>query len=164
MAALCVFLAAACGFDYKKKRIPNGLLALEALSGAAECLYGSGFPGVSVFVGKALLVTALLYPLFRIGTLGAGDVKLFGVTAGYLPFGKILTFLFFSLLTAAVISLIKMWKEKSFRGRAARLWGYGEDVIKNGRGKLYPVEEQGARVCLSGPVLISALLCWGGAY
>lgn len=167
MAALCIFLAAACGYDYKERRIPNALLILEALLGAGRSLGSSGLSGVSAFFGRVLLVMALLYPLFKIGTMGAGDVKLFGVTAGYLPFGKILYFLFFSLLTAAVISLIKIRKEKSFGRRMRRLMGYVEDVLNNGRWTLYPEGEgqgQGARVCLSGPVLVSALLCWGGVY
>ena len=53
-----------------------------------------GIGGLCAYVGAVLLMGAFLYPFFRIGALGAGDVKLFGVTAGYLPFEKIFYFSF----------------------------------------------------------------------
>ena len=49
-------------------------------------------------------VIALLYPLFKISAVGAGDVKLLGAAAGYFPFEKIFLFAFVSLLIAAIIS------------------------------------------------------------
>ncbi len=33
LAALCVFLTAACGYDYKDKRIPNNLVLAMAFLG-----------------------------------------------------------------------------------------------------------------------------------
>lgn len=138
LAALCVFLVAACGYDYREKRIPNYLILWIAIVGAGWRLWSERAPGGLWYLGQAAIVMASLYPFFQIGGLGAGDVKLLGVTAGYLPAQKILTFLFFSLLVAAMISLTKI--------RA-----------KGG-------ERRCSRVCLSGPVLVSVLLFLGGVY
>ena len=138
LAALCVFLAAACRYDYGERRIPNNLIIWTAAAGAVWRLWNERAPGLLWYLGQAVLVMAILYPLFKIGGLGAGDVKLLGVTAGYLPAEKILVFLFCSLLVAAMISVVKMWK----RGAGGAQGG----------------------ICLFGPVLVSVLLLLGGVY
>ena len=166
MAALCVFLAAACSFDYRDRRVPNGLILLMAAVGMAWRFWGGGPWGAVSYAGKAALLMALLYPFFKIASVGAGDVKLLGVTAGSLPREKILVFLFCSLLIAAIISLLKMWKENSFGRRLGHLFRYLTDVAEKGSWQIYLKKEdaQGAGICLSGPVLASVLLYLGGVY
>ena len=138
LAVLCAFLVAVCGYDYRERRIPNYLIIWMAIAGVGWRLWNERAPGVLCYLGQAMLVMAVLYPFFKIGGLGAGDVKLLGATAGYLPAQKILTFLFFSLLVAALISLVKSRK-------------------KDG-------ERQSGGICLAGPVLVSFLLFLGGVY
>lgn len=167
MAALCVILTAACGYDYRDNRIPNYLVLMAAFLGAGWQAWDGGLFGVLSYLGQAVLVMALLYPFFRIGGLGAGDVKLLGVTAGYLPFGKILAYLFCSLLVAAVISVVKMWRRKMFRERMRHLLMYLEDVMRSGSWKPYQAagaDRRPAGICLSGPILVSVLLYLGGVY
>nr|WP_300837706.1 A24 family peptidase [uncultured Acetatifactor sp.] len=134
MAALCVLLAAACGYDYRQRRIPNYVILGMTIAGIGWRMYDERAPGALWYLGQAVLVMAVLYPFFKTGGLGAGDVKLIGVTAGYLPAEKILGFLFCSLLVAALISLFK--------------------ILRKAKG--------GVR--LAGPVLVSILLFLGGVY
>ncbi len=167
MAALCILLAAACGYDYKRKRIPNYLIAFMAVVGVGWRFGESGIRGSLSYLMEAAVIMSLLYLFFKIGAIGAGDVKLFGVSAGYLPCSKILMFLFVSLLISAIISLLKMWKEKNLFERLRCLASYLSDVKKGGVWKLYPesgMEKQTAGICLSGPVLLSLLLYLGGVY
>lgn len=167
LAALCFLLLAACFMDYRKKKIPNFLIAAIALLGMALRILQDGAGGAAVYIGQAVMVICLFYFLFRLGTVGAGDVKLFGVTAGCLPFKKILLFLFVSLLIAAIISLVKIWKKKYFWERLRYLTGYLSDVWKSGNWKLYSessMAEADVGICLSGPILVSLLLYLGGAY
>lgn len=167
MAVLCVLLAAACCFDYKCRRIPNWLVALTAVTGVLWRFSRGGAWEAGSYAGTAALVMFLFYFLFKVGAVGAGDVKLLGVAAGYLPFGKILAFLFFSLLIAAMVSLAKMAARGYFLERMDYLLGYLRDVAKSGRWKLYLDAEQDRRavgICLSGPVLASVLLYMGGIY
>ena len=107
MAALCVLLLVACGYDYRTRKIPNKLIAAVALCGVIWRFCEDGWIGILLYLGEMLCVTLLMYPLFKIGTVGAGDVKLSGVSAGFLPFQKIFLFLFVSLLVAALISIVK---------------------------------------------------------
>ncbi len=167
MAALCVILAAACGYDYRDNRIPNCLVLLAAVLGMGWQAWDGGVLGALAFWGQAALVMALLYPFFKIGGLGAGDVKLLGAAAGYLPFGKVLIFLFCSLLIAAMISFVKMCRKGIFRQRVQYLSLYLKDVMRTGKWKLYQADSPGTKpggVRLSGPILLSMLLYLGGVY
>lgn len=167
MAVLCVLLAAACCFDYRYKKIPNFLIVVTVVMGAFWRLRQGGAWEVLSYAGEAALVMCLLYPLFKVGTVGAGDVKLLGVAAGYFPFNKILVFLFLSLVIAAVVSLVKMVRKDYFLERMEYLLDYLKDVVKSGRFKLYLQNEQdrgAVGICLSGPVLVSVLLYMGGIY
>lgn len=166
MAALCIFLTAACGYDYRDKRIPNSLIIWMAAVGTGWRFWGESSSGVLFYLGQMVFMMIILYPFFRIGGLGAGDVKLFGVTAGYLPAEKILTFLVCSLLIAVVISVVKMRNRECFWERAACLTDYLSEVMKSGRWRLYPAGKgcRTSRVCMAGPVFVSVLLYLGGVY
>lgn len=166
MAALCVLLTAACWCDYRKKKIPNVLIVTMLICGIGWRLLLEGAAGLPACLGQIAIVVILFYGLFRVGVAGAGDVKLIGVTAGFLPFKKIFLFLFVSLLIAAIISLIKLWKHNNIKERLRHFASYLADGLNNGW-KLYPksgLELPEAGICLSGPILISLLLHLGGAY
>lgn len=166
MAVLGLLLAAACGFDYWKRKIPNALVILIAAAGVAFRLPREGPAGVLLYLGGAAAIMALLYFPFKTGVLGAGDVKLLGAAAGYFPFKKIFLFSFISLLIAAMISLVKLVAYRNFRERLKVFWGYLESIAKKGGLQPYPDTGKDRRlsVCLSGPVLFSFLLYMGGVY
>lgn len=167
MAVLCLLLAVACCFDYRYKKIPNFLIALMVVSGVGWRFSQEGALAAVSCAGTAALAMCLFYPLFKVGAVGAGDVKLLGVAAGYFPFKKILVFLFLSLLIAAAVSLVKMIRKGYFLERMGYLWEYIKDVAGSGRWKLYLKngQDKGAvGICLSGPVLVSVLLYMGGVY
>ncbi len=167
MVVLCLLLGVACYYDYRQGRIPNYLLILMFILGWGCEVFAQGVRGAVSFPLESLAVMLLLYPLFKIGGLGAGDVKLFGICAGYLPKDKFLMFLFHSLLIAAVISLIKMIKEGNAVERISYLCEYTLGVMQSGQIGLYIRDERerkAAGICLAGPIFCSALLLWGGAY
>ncbi|MCM1026944.1 MAG: A24 family peptidase [Roseburia sp.] len=167
MALLCVFLAAACVFDHRRRKIPNALVAVMAATGILIRCRGSGIGGAAVFLAGSLPVMVCLYPFFKIGALGAGDVKLFGVTAGFLPLSKIWIFSFVSLLIAAIFSLVKLVRTRCFRERFRVLFAYLKEVGASGSASLYPLsgeEREKFTVPLAGAVTLSVLLFLGGAY
>lgn len=166
MGALCAFLFIAVYYDYQYRRIPNILLVLMFVVGMAQKWWlrdGS----VVTFLLSAFVLIVLLYPFFKLGMLGAGDVKLLGICAGYLAYTKILHFLFFSMLIAAVFSLIKLIMDRNVAERLRYLGDYLLEVARNGRWKLYLENEKECRkagIPLAGPVLCSVLLYIGGIY
>ena len=167
MVLLCVFAVIACGFDYWLRRIPNLLLAIMVAVGVGRTVVLQGAEECLGFVLRMLCVTMSMYPLFKIGAIGAGDVKLYGVCAGYLPGDKILFFLFFSLLIGAGFSLIKIITEQNAKERLQYLIAYIAEVIKTGSWGLYFAncrERRGCCICLAGPILGSVLMYAGGIY
>lgn len=167
LALLSVFLVVVCLYDYRWRRIPNRLLIIMALTGIGISVYRGGFRGGGFFLLQMSAVMLILYPLFKIGVLGAGDIKLFGVCSGYLPHPKILFFLFISLAFAAIISLIKFIRERNAIERFSYFCEYIMEVWRSGTWHLY-IEDNRERVAnsipLAGPVLGSVLLYWGGIY
>ena len=167
LVALCLILVPVCLFDYARYRIPNLLLFAVFIAGIAEGFIAGGiFPGI-LYVIRALLVIFVLFPLFKVGMVGAGDVKLLGLCAGFFSGGRILCFLFFSMLTAAAFSIVKMLKENNFKQRFSYFGSYIFDIFRTGNWKLYTEDlksEKKACLCLSGPVFISLIMHMGGLY
>lgn len=167
MIELCVFLCAACYFDYRQSRIPNRLIIPGLVIGLFRAYGLEGGAGLLDFLIHAAVVIAAFYPLFRIGTIGAGDIKLFGLCAGYIPGDKILYFLFITLTIAAIISLIRFVRKADFRERFLYLFAYLKDVADSGEWHLYWTdmkEQKAAGICMAGPVLLSVLIYAGGFY
>lgn len=167
MAALCASLGVACYFDYRKSRIPNPLIVAMLTIGAGRGFFQNGVRGAGVYLFAAAAVLFVLYPFFRLGGLGAGDVKLLSVCAGYFPVNKVLYFLFFSLLVSTAFSAIKICRERNARDRVMYFCEYIADVAKSGRWYLY-IPQKGERkfsgIRMAGPVLCSVLLGMGGVY
>lgn len=166
LAVLCLLLTAACGFDYRIKKIPNALVVSAVFAGFLFRFQRDGAGGLLLYLLGAMLITAILYPLYIIGGIGAGDVKLLGAAAGYFPFERIFLFSFVSLLIAAIISLVKLLVNKNFRERLGVFFGYMKKSAGTGALCPYPAaaEREKAGVCLSGPILLSLLLYFGGVY
>lgn len=167
MGVLCLFLAIACIFDYFRYRIPNELLVVLFLTGIGLHVLEGQLAAAFLFPLTAVLLMFLLYPLFKIGCMGAGDVKLFGVCAGYMPFQKIFSFLFVSLLIAAIFSLIKLIGKHHTKERLYYFAAYMTQVLRSGKWQLYFEDkktQKNAGICLSGPIFLSVVLYMGGLY
>ena len=81
---------------------------------AGGVLSGRGLPDLLASVLPAFL---LMYPLYVIGALGAGDVKLFVMIGSFLTVGEFLSVLAGAFVIGAAFSLIKLAAEKNGRER-----------------------------------------------
>lgn len=167
MTLLCILLAGICFFDYLQRRIPNMFLVILFLTGVGWHGLRGHFWQMFLFAMTAASVMLILYPLFKIGCIGAGDIKLFGVCAGYMPLQKIFVFLFVSLLIAAIFSLMKLLITHHTKERLIYFGEYVADVLRSRKWYLYfkdgaPDTNVGIR--LSGPIFLSVLMHMGGVY
>ena len=96
---MCLFLVIACCFDYRTQKIPNVLILCCLITGIVYRLSAEGYVGILEYLTSALLTIGMFYFFFWIGAMGAGDVKILGVCAGFFPWNKVLYFVFFALLT-----------------------------------------------------------------
>lgn len=167
MRVLCVILGVICFFDYKRQKIPNVLVLITMLSGLVRSVYLKSVVGAGEYLVLTAVVVFLLYPLFRIGGLGAGDVKLMSVCAGYFPAPKVFSFLFISLLVSAIFSIIQVCRERNAQERVSYFCEYCVAIVKSGKWSRYLPKKRNEKIrgiCMTGPILCSVLLRLGGVY
>lgn len=123
--------------DFKYDRIPNVLIAIGLCAGFLFRFVGSGFTGISSAVAVILISFCLLYPVYRLGGLGGGDVKLFLMTGSFFTVHMQIRIMIYSFITGALISILKVISEKNFRERMKYLFSYLIDVMLTGQWKLY---------------------------
>ena len=102
---LFVLLGVAVATDLKSHRIPN-LLLLPALSLALMLhAINSGMAGLVTATGGLTFGLAMLMPLYAVGGMGAGDVKLLGVIGSFLgPWGAVVAGLA-TMMAGAVLGI-----------------------------------------------------------
>lgn len=121
--------------DLKTDRIPNGFLVTGMVTGltASQCLG----PGLFQSAVSMFLAFLLMYPLFKIGTMGAGDIKTLIMTGSFLTAKDFLIVLAAAFVVGAGFSVGKLLAEHNGRERMLYLLSYISDVVRNGQWKLY---------------------------
>ena len=104
---LCVILGVtgiACYFDKRESRIPNRLLLLggfvEILFSMFLVVYRQDWWYIPEIIVRSVLFFFLLWPVYQIGGLGAGDCKLLLFIGMFLPI-KISIFIYISSMVLA---------------------------------------------------------------
>jgi len=121
---LVALAAAAAWTDLRTRRIPNALtvggaglaLALRAVEGGTTMLT-SGLLGLAIAFGLAL-------PLFALGAMGGGDVKLLAAVGAFLGTERLLVGLLAIAVTGGLVALVVAIRHGRLAetvGRAARL-------------------------------------------
>ena len=95
--AVAVALAAS-GFDLRSRRIPNALTLGGALAGLIAAAITTGVGGVGSSASGWALATVMWLPLYALGGMGAGDVKLMAAIGAWV--GPLIVF--YASLYAAV--------------------------------------------------------------
>jgi prepilin peptidase CpaA len=128
LALLLGLMAAAVWHDVRARRIPNALvlpgalagLALQGVLPAGAGLYATPFGALGVLPGVAgmALGLAMLLPMYMLGTMGAGDVKLLSMAGAFLGPQQVLGAGLLALLAGGVLGLAVAMQ----RGDLARVW------------------------------------------
>lgn len=104
-AAVAVIAVAAAVSDLRSRRIPNALTVGGASLGLAWHLWLGGWGGAA-HAGSGLAVgLVLFFPVFALGGMGAGDVKLLGAFGAWLgPWGALWA-AFYGVVAGGVMGL-----------------------------------------------------------
>lgn len=97
-AAVIVIAVTACVWDFSTRRVPNLLTFGATAAAVAFALWQNGAAAMGWSLAGWLTATALFFPLFALGGLGAGDVKLLGALGAWL--GGVSASLYFACFTA----------------------------------------------------------------
>ena len=107
LTAYVLVLMAVC-MDLKHMRISNRLILMGlGIALILRCLC-EGIQGVLTGVILISFPVIVLYLLFLIGALGAGDIKLFSMIGGFVNFKVLLWCMLYAFIFAAVFSLGKV--------------------------------------------------------
>ena len=129
------FLLLAVFADLKTDHIPNGFIAIGIVTGlAGSRLYG---PGLFDSARSMIFAFLLLYPLFKIGTMGAGDGKVLIMAGSFLQVREFLIVLSTAFVIGAFFSLLKLIEERNGRERLLYLCTYVSEVIRSRQWELY---------------------------
>lgn len=110
-------LVIAAAYDIEFMKIPNWLILLGLMAGSQYLFLCEGGIGLVHFIVKAILPVFILYVLFLMKVLGAGDIKLFSIIAVFLSGRAVLTIVLLSFFYGALISFILMLSSKELLPR-----------------------------------------------
>ena len=106
--ALPVLLILAVVTDFRERRISNRLIASGLFLGLALRILVEGSAGVVHFLGNISIPVIMLFLLFQMRALGAGDIKLFSVIGGFLTTRQLLCTMAASFVIGAAVGAGKI--------------------------------------------------------
>lgn len=92
--------------DLKSRRIPNLLTFGAAFTAVIVHAYAAGWSGVGVALAGWLVGAAFFFPLFALGGMGAGDVKLLAAVGAWLGPGATVWVALYSSIAGGVMALV----------------------------------------------------------
>lgn len=155
--------------DMRADRIPNGFILLGAVCGiAGSILLGRGLSSILASVISAFL---LMYPLYMIGALGAGDIKLLMLIGCFQQTGELMVILAGAFVIGAGFSVVKLITERNGRERLQYFLAYLQEVWRTGHWKIYgeDLKQDYHTYCknkihFAVPILFSAVCRIGGLF
>lgn len=100
-------LLAAVMADLHTGKVPNELIVLGVLAGAMFGPQGTGIDGVITFVWNLLFPILILFPVYLLRGLGAGDVKLFAALSSIIGAELIPSVIIYSFLIGAILGIAR---------------------------------------------------------
>lgn len=155
--------------DLKTDRIPNGYILFGIILGLSGSLLADKDLWKSF--GSMLAAFLFLYPIYKIGALGAGDVKLLIMVGSFYAMREFMVILAGAFVIGAVFSLIKLLAEHNGRERMLYLFSYLSEIMQTRQWKLYGenlVQDYQMycrnKIHFAVPVLLSVVLKAGGMF
>ena len=117
-AAVLLVGAIACVFDVRTRRIPNQLTFGGAVIALAFHFWAGGFPALGLSLGGLAVGLAIFFPIFALGGLGAGDVKLLACMGAWLgPMAALWTAMYAAMaggVMALIVVLVRGYGRQAF--------------------------------------------------
>ena len=108
--------------DLFRHRIPNMLVLLGLALGLVGQTYSGGVGGLGNSLLGILICFALFLPMYAMGGMAAGDVKLMAMVGSFLPFHFALWAAMFSLIAGGVCGVLIVLVRGQLRQTFGRYW------------------------------------------
>jgi prepilin peptidase CpaA len=124
-----IILVEAAVIDGWKLRVPNWLTFHMVLAGLVYTTWLHGFAGLAWALGGAALGLALMLPLYAIGGMGAGDVKLMAGIGAWM--GPVVTFWSFTAtaVVGGVMALVMVAWSGQFLKHYVQFQAIGHEIL-----------------------------------
>lgn len=111
---VCLTLIVAAWIDGKQLKVPNWITFPMVFSGILVNGWSAGWEGFSLALTGMIVGLLCLLPLYSVGGMGAGDVKLMAGVGAWL--GASITFSAFcvSAVVGAAMAVWMVWRRKDF--------------------------------------------------
>jgi prepilin peptidase CpaA len=119
---VCATLIVAAYIDGKQLRVPNWITFPMVLAGLAYNGFVGGLGGLEWALSGAGVGLLCLLPLYAVGGMGAGDVKLMAGVGAWLGSGATFAAFGFSAVAGGVMALVMVLRRKSFARHYANFW------------------------------------------
>jgi prepilin peptidase CpaA len=132
---VCLTLIVAAYIDGKQLRVPNWITFPMILSGLLYHGVTAGWPGLQTALAGAAVGLLCLLPLYSIGGMGAGDVKLMAGIGAWMGVSVTVAAFFVSAVVGGAMAIVMVLKRKSFAKHYANFWMLASEFarIKNPR-------------------------------
>lgn len=169
MGILIGVFCVAIFMDWRYYKIPNTCILAGMTAGLIMAYRSQSVTGLLETFSAAAVVFLVFYPLYLLGALGAGDVKLFmmmGCYRSYMETDGLIHYMLVTMLIAAAVSAVKMILYAESRERLFYLGRYLRKVAVTGAIDSYQIDKTQKRcvVRLSIPAFLSLILMCAGVY
>lgn len=138
-----LLLSVAVWTDVKTCRISNRLIIGGLSLGLLSQFYAYGVWGMGVFLVNVSIPVILLYLLFLMRALGAGDIKLFSVISSIWNLKIACITIAAGFLAAALMSFCKLIYYRNLFSRLYIFWNYLCQTLVSGKIEKYPRDMHG---------------------
>ena len=109
--------------DLRSRRIPNVLTFGSAAAAFGFAAYANGLTGLGLSVSGWATGVAVFLPIFLLGGMGAGDVKLLGAVGAWLGPMPALYCALYSVLAGGLLGVLVALRHHYLRQALQNVWG-----------------------------------------
>lgn len=112
---VCLILIVAAYIDGKELRVPNWITFPMVFSGLIYCTWNDGWSGLGAGMLGMVAGLLCLLPLYSVGGMGAGDVKLMAGVGAWLGWQTTVYAFAVSTIVGAVMAILMVAYRRSFK-------------------------------------------------
>jgi prepilin peptidase CpaA len=147
--------------DLHSRRIPNALTLTGAVAGLIYSVATGGGPGATASLEGWALGLLLWLPIYALGGMGAGDVKLLACVGAWVGPGAILYVAIYASIAGGLLALIVAARHRYLRTAYENVWVLLTTWRINGIGPIDTVTLEGShgpRLAYAVPILAGTVI------
>ncbi len=158
-SVLIMFLIIATIQDFKNYKIKNYLIMIGIFTGSLLNILTKGTNHSVYILINIIFPIIILYLIYAIGAVGAGDVKLFALCGSFISRKELLNLIVISFVIAAIFSVIKLVYTKTLIQKMKNIIFYVNEIL-SGNIQSYSRDMKDNRnlIHFSLPILIGAMI------